>query len=88
MRCFSFAVLKKSSKCWEEVWEDAGDGYCMMKCPGIDMRIFGSRLVLEVPKSTDPDCKDMFDRKEFLWDGKTFRPATRSAVQLRSQPLT
>jgi hypothetical protein len=75
MRCFSFSALKKSDNAWKQVWEDGGDEYCMMKCPGIEMNIFGSRLVLEVPKSSDPDCREMFQRKEFFWDGKTFRPA-------------
>ena len=75
MRCFSFSALKKTSKGWEQVWEESGDEYCMMKCPGIKMGIVGSRLVLDVPKSSDPDCKKMFHRKEFIWDGKTFRPA-------------
>lgn len=83
MRCFSFDVIKKTSNGWERVWEDAGEGYCMMKCPGIEMRIFGSRLVLEVPKSTDADCRDMFDRKEFVWDGKTFRAATDHALGVK-----
>lgn len=80
MRCFSFSALKKTSKGWEEVWEDNGEGYCMMKCPGIEMKIFNSRLALEVPKSSDPDCKQIFQRKVFIWDDKTFRPAADHGV--------
>ncbi len=75
MRCCSFSALKKTSKGWEQVWEEYGDEYCMMRCPGIEMKILGSRLVLDAPKSSDADCKNMFYRKEFVWNGKTFRPA-------------
>ena len=80
MRCFSFSALKNTSDGWKEVWEDNGEGYCMMKCPGVEMKILGSRLVLEGPKSSDPACKDIFQRKVFIWDGKTFRPAADHAV--------
>ena len=75
MRCHSFSALKKTNKGWEQVWEANGDYYCTMKCPGIEMKIFGSRLVLDVPKSPVPDCRQSFQREEFTWNGKTFQPA-------------
>jgi hypothetical protein len=80
MRCFTFSALKDTSDGWREVWEDDREGYCMMKCPRIEMNIFGSRLVLEVPKSSGPDCKDIFAKKVFIWDGTTFQPAADHAV--------
>ncbi len=84
MRCFRFSALEKTTKGWEKVWGDSGDEYCMIKCPGIVMRIFSSRLVLDTPKSSDPDCKQMFHKKEFIWDGKTFRPAPERAQDGKS----
>ena len=77
MRCRSFTALKKTSKGWEEVWHEYGDEYCMV-CPEIKIKTLGSHLVLEVPKSTDPNCEQLFRRKEFIWDGKTFQPAASS----------
>jgi len=74
MRCRSFTALKKTGKRWEKVWDEYGDKYCMV-CPEIKVRILGSHVVLEVPKSTDPNCEQLFHKKEFIWDGKTFRPA-------------
>lgn len=88
MRCFSFSALRDTRDGWKEVWEDDSDGYCMMKCPGAEMKIFGSRLLLEVPKSSDPDCKDTFQRKVFIWDGTTFRPAADHAVSDKPHPRT
>jgi len=84
MRCFSFSALKKTKSGWEQVWEDSAEEYCMMRCPGIEMKILGSRLLLEVPKSSDPNCKQMFERKEFIWNGKTFRPVAEARQDGRS----
>jgi len=80
MRCFSFSVLRKNRQGWEQVWEDYGEEFCMMKCPAIEMRISDSRLSLQVPKPPDPDCKQMFHQKEFIWDGQSFRPAAEHAL--------
>lgn len=80
MRCFSFSALKKVGAGWEEVWTDAADEYCMMKCPGIEMKVFKSQLLLMTPRSSDPDCKQMFHRRGFFWDGKTFRPRAGRAL--------
>jgi hypothetical protein len=88
MRCFSFSALRDTRDGWTKVWEDNGQGYCMMKCPGVEMKIFGPRLLLEVPKSPDPGCKDIFQRKVFIWDGTTFRPAADHAVSGKPHPRT
>jgi len=88
MRCFSFSALRDTRDGWTKVWEDNGEGYCMMKCPGVEMKIFGPRLLLEVPKSSDPACKDTFQRKVFTWDGTTFRPAADHAVSGKPHPRT
>jgi TonB family protein len=88
MRCFTFSALKDTSDGWREIWEDDREGYCMMKCPRIEMNIFGPRLVLEVPKSSVPNCKDIFARKVFIWDGTTFRPAADHAVGGKPHPRT
>jgi hypothetical protein len=74
MRCRSLTALRKTSKGWERVWDEYGDEYCMV-CPAIRIKILGSHLVLEVPKSTAPACEQLWRRKEFIWNGKTFRPA-------------
>jgi hypothetical protein len=75
MRCFSFAALQKTSAGWAKIWEEAGDEYCRGRCPPIGMRISGLRLLLETSRSSDKDCEQTFARKEFVWDGKTFRLA-------------
>jgi hypothetical protein len=74
MRCRSFTALMNTGKGWEKVWDEYGDMYCGI-CPELRIRILGSRLVLEVPKSTDANCEQLFHRKEFIWNGKMFRPA-------------
>jgi hypothetical protein len=75
MHCFSFAALQKTSAGWTKIWEESGDEYCRDKCPGIEMRISGLRLSLDTSKSSDKDkdCERTFAKKEFTWDGKTFR---------------
>ena len=75
MRCFSFVALQKTSSGWAKIWDEAGDEYCRVQCPPIEMRISGIHLFLYTSRSSDKDCERMFSRKEFAWDGKTFRLA-------------
>jgi hypothetical protein len=73
MHCYSFSALKKTSKGWEQVWEETGDDFCMVTCPPIRMRILASHLVLDLPKTSSANCKHIFDTKKYLWTGKTFK---------------
>ena len=76
MHCYNFEALRKTAKEWQQVWENAEDDYCVMSCPAIKMRVTGSRLLLEMPNSSDRDCRRMFQRRAFLWNGKTFKLTT------------
>lgn len=73
MRCYSFYALKKGSTGWEKVWEEASDSYCMMTCPPVRMRILSSYVLLNLPNSSSLECRHRFDRKKYLWNGKTFQ---------------
>jgi hypothetical protein len=80
MHCYNFKALKETTKGWEQVWEKASasdsDDYCMLTCPGIRMRFVNPFLVLDLPPSPGPDCKDMFHREKYSWNGKTFVATT------------
>ena len=80
MHCFSFTALQKIGAAWKKIWEESGDEYCRDKCPDIEMRISGLRLSLQIPKSPDEDCERTFQKKEFVWDGKTFRLVAKNAA--------
>jgi hypothetical protein len=75
MHCYNFEVLLKTAGGWREVWVDSSDDYCMVHCPAIKMRIVGSQLLLDLPSSSDPDCRRMFVGRKYVWNGKTFRAA-------------
>ena len=79
-RRFSFSALMKTTKGWEQVWEEGAESYCMMTCPPVVMKTLGPRLVLRAPNSSDPKCKDTFHKVELLWNGKTFQPSTARPV--------
>jgi hypothetical protein len=77
MHCFSFTALQKTGAGWKKIWEESGDEYCRDKCPGIEMRISSLRVSLEIPKSSNKDCEGTFQKKDFVWDGKTFRAVVK-----------
>ena len=76
MRCHSFAALKKTETAWERIWDEASDIYCMMSCPPIRMKVKGTVLILRSEASSDRQCKGIFHRSEFVWNGKTFERKT------------
>jgi len=82
MHCFSFAALQKTSGGWTKIWEESGEEYCRDKCPDIEMRISSLRISLEIPKSVNKDCEGAFQKREFVWDGKTFRRVAKKKQRL------
>jgi hypothetical protein len=88
--CYSFAAFRRIDERWERVWDQGSPDYCMLSCLLIKMTVVGSTLVLRVPQSNNPQCKNIRFREEYRWDGKSFErvspPITAAPEQANATP--